>query len=109
MNDKINSTPSSPRDEAAADPQDGFDLLEYPLDYNFKALCHAQEGSPAVDYILVLIEPILNDGALIESKTNSSRTGKFESVTAIVRINNRYELESIYELIAQSPRVVMTL
>jgi putative lipoic acid-binding regulatory protein len=105
MNDKTNSTPSSP----TVDPKDGFDLLEYPLDYNFKALCHAQEGSPAMDYILVLIEPMLNDGALIESTTNSSRTGKFESVTAIVRINNRYELESIYELIAQSPRVVMTL
>jgi len=101
MNDKNDSTPS--------DSQDGFDLIEYPVDYNFKAMCRAEQGSPAIDYISGLITPMLNDGALLELTTNSSRTGKFESVTAVVRINNRNELESIYKLIAQSPRVVMTL
>ncbi len=105
MNDKTDSTITPSKD----DPQDGFDLIEYPVHYNFKALCHAQEDSPAVDYILVLIEPMLNDGALIESKAKSSRTGKYESVTVVVSINSRNELESIYKVIAQSSRVVMTL
>jgi putative lipoic acid-binding regulatory protein len=104
MNEEIDSTTSS-----KVDPQDGFDLIEYPVDFNFKAMCHAQEGAPAADYISELITPILNHGALIEVTTKSSRTGKFESVTAVVHLNSRDELESIYKLIAQSPRVVMTL
>ncbi|MBL4674298.1 MAG: DUF493 domain-containing protein [Arenicella sp.] len=105
MNDKTDSTVIHSKD----DPQDGFDLIEYPVDFNFKALCHAQEGSPAIDYILALIEPVLDEGALIDSSSKSSRTGKFESVTVVVHIINRDELESIYKLIAQSSRVVMTL
>ena len=79
MTDKKKSTPND-------DPKDGFDLIEYPVDYNFKAMCRAEKGAPAIDYISGLITPILNDGALLDVTTNSSRTGKFESVTAIVRI-----------------------
>lgn len=105
MNDKTDPSVT----HSKGDPQDGFDLIEYPVDYNFKALCHAQQDSPAIGYILSLIEPILSEGVLIDSFAKSSRTGKFESVTVIVRIDNRNELESIYRLIAQSSRVVMTL
>ena len=105
MNNKTDSAVT----QLKSDPQDGFDLIEYPVDYNFKALCHAQEDSPAIDYILSLIEPVLDEGTLIDSSTKSSRTGKFESVTVVVRINGRDELESIYKLIAQSSRVAMTL
>lgn len=101
MNDK--------KDSPLNDVQDGFDLIEYPIDYNFKAMCRAQEGTSAVDYISGLITPMLDDGALITVSSNTSRTGKFESVTAVVRLNNRDELESIYKLIAASPSVVMTL
>jgi putative lipoic acid-binding regulatory protein len=101
MTDKDDSTPS--------EIQDGFDLIEYPIDYNFKAMCRAEKGVSAIDYITGLIVPMLNDGALVKISGNISRTGKFESVTAIVHINNREELESIYKLIAQSDRVVMTL
>ncbi len=94
---------------ASSDPKDGFDLIEYPVDYNFKAMCRAEEGAPAIEYISALITPLLNDDALLNVSSNTSRTGKFESVTAVVRIHNREELESIYALIAQSSRVVMTL
>ena len=93
----------------AEDPKDGFDLIEYPLDYNFKAMCKAQEGAPALDYIKGLITPLLDDEALKKISSNTSRTGKFESVTVVVHIKNREELEAIYGLIAQSKRVVMTL
>ena len=90
-------------------PQDGFDLIEYPCDFPFKAMCKAEQGEPAIEHIERLITPILNDGALLCTSGNISRTGKFESVTATVRLENRQELEAIYELIAQSSRVVMTL
>ena len=80
MNDKTNSTPE--------DPKDGFDLIEYPLDYNFKAMCKAEEGAPSADYIKGLITPLLDDGALKKLSSNTSRTGKFESVTAVVNIKS---------------------
>lgn len=91
------------------EPKDGFDLIEYPTDYAFKAMCKAQEGSPAQDYIKGLILPLLDDDSLLEVTGNVSKTGKFESVTIKARIHSREQLESIYKLIAASPRVVMTL
>jgi len=91
------------------DAKDGFDLLDYPCDFAFKAMCRADSSETGADYIKGLLTPMLNDGALLGMKSNVSRTGKFESVTATVHLKNREELEAIYRLIAQSPRVVMTL
>ncbi len=91
------------------DPKDGFDLIEYPTDFAFKAMCKAQPDSPAQDYIKGLIMPMVNDGALLSVSGNTSKTGKFESVTVKVRLQSRDELEAIYKLIANSERVVMTL
>jgi len=92
-----------------SEPKDGFDLIEYPCDYSFKVMCRADPEIAAQDYIRGLILPLLNDDALLAMKTNASRTGKFESVTATVKLESRSELEAIYKLVAQSPRVVMTL
>ncbi len=91
------------------DAKDGFDLIEYPTDFAFKAMCKAQEGSPAQDYIKGLVLPMLDDDALLGVSGNTSKTGKFESVTVRVRLQSREQLESIYKLIAASSRVVMTL
>ena len=91
------------------DPKDGFDLIEYPTDFAFKAMCKAQEGAPSKDYLKGLVVPLLDDGALLAVSGNVSKTGKFESVTLKIRIQSREELESIYKLIADDPRVVMTL
>lgn len=91
------------------DPKDGFDLIEYPVDYSFKAMCRACDDVSAQEYIRGLVIPMLDDGALLKVSGNTSRTGKFESVTLLVRLHSREELESIYKLIAGSERVVMTL
>ncbi len=91
------------------DPKDGFDLIEYPVDYSFKAMCRASDEVSAQDYIRGLVTPLLDDGALLKVSGNTSRTGKFESVTLLIRLQSRQELESIYKLIAGSDRVVMTL
>ena len=93
----------------ADDPKDGFDLIEYPTDFSFKAMCKAQDDSPAQQYMQGLVSPLLDDHALISVSGNISRTGKFESVTLKIRIQSRDELEAVYKLIADSPRVVMTL
>ncbi len=91
------------------DPKDGFDLIEYPTDFSFKAMCRADESVPAQDYIEKLVTPTVVDGAILSVSGNTSKTGKFESVTLKIRVYNRTELEAIYKLIADSPRVVMTL
>jgi len=96
-------------DKPKLDPQDGFDLIDYPCDFAFKAMCKADENSSAIDYVRGLLTPMLDDGALLGLKSNTSRTGKFESVTATIHLQSRDELEAIYRLIAQSSRVVMTL
>ena len=91
------------------DPKDGFDLIEYPCEFNFKAMCRADEQVPAKDYIRSIVEPMIDVNDLLSMRSNESRTGKFESVTAVVRIYDREQLETIYQKIAGAERVVMTL
>ncbi len=92
-----------------SDARDGFDLIEYPCDFDFKAMCRAVNDESAEDHIKAIVEPVIVDGALLSMKTNPSRTGKFESVTFTVRLQNREQLEQIYQIISASTRVVMTL
>lgn len=93
------------------DPKDGFDLIEYPNDYAFKAMCRVDvnDSQSTSNAIQQLAFQHIDQSALIETHTNQSRTGKFESVTLTLRIANREQLEAIYKAISESPRVVMTL
>jgi len=88
--------------------KDGFDLIEYPCEFAFKAMCRA-DTAPAEQHISQLVLTVVEAQALLSLTTNQSRTGKFESVTATVTVQNREQLESIYGVIAESSRVVMTL
>ncbi|MFT4629423.1 MAG: putative lipoic acid-binding regulatory protein [Arenicella sp.] len=92
-------------------PKDGFDLIEYPCDYGFKAMCRVDvnDSQSASDAIQQLVFQHIDQSALIETHVHRSRAGKFESVTVTLRIDNRELLEAIYKSIAESPRVVMTL
>ena len=55
------------------------------------------------------LKPLSLNKSLLSIKSNASRTGKFESVTLNIKLENREQLEIIYKVIAASPRVVMTL
>lgn len=90
-------------------PKDGFDLIEYPCEYNFKAMCLSEGEVSASDYIRGLVLPMVNDGAIRSVTSRRSKTGKYEAVTVAVTLQSRDELESIYALISASERVVMTL
>lgn len=92
-----------------ADAKDGFDLIEYPCDYNFKAMCKAIEGVDLKQQLGDLVVLHLHENALLRVTSSSSRTGKFESITMIVRLDNRDQLEAVYQAIAAAPSVVMTL
>ena len=92
-----------------SDPRDGFDLLEYPCDFSFKAMCRAADDESSINHIKGLLKPHVDDQSLRSIKSNTSRTGKFEAVTITIKLENREKLETIYQTIAASPRVVMTL
>ncbi len=89
--------------------QDGFDFIEYPCEYGFKAMCKVTEGVDLKQLLSELVANKINLQALLSVRSNSSRTGKFESITLTVKLNNREQLESVYQAIAASPFVVMTL
>ena len=89
------------------DPKDGFDLIEYPCDYLFKAMCRANADmqTKLTDCVLKYV----TSDEILEVRSNQSRTAKFESISFTVRLHNRAELESIYQEIASCKNVLMTL
>lgn len=92
-----------------SDPKDGFDLIEYPCDYSFKAMCRVEVEIDSRDKISAIITSLVARERLLAIRSNQSRTGKFESVTATVKLDSREQLERIYDAIAASSSVVMTL
>ena len=97
--------------EPANQAKDGFDLIEYPSDYGFKAMCRIELCSErsATEQMRELVLLHIAESALLKISSKQSRTGKFESVTLTVRLQSRQELEAIYQSVANSPVVVMTL
>lgn len=91
-------------------PTDGFDLIEYPCDFAFKAMCRCgSELSAPSQHIHELVLQHVSHAEIIDLNSNSSRTGKFESVTVTIRLQSRQQLESIYRTLAASEHVLMTL
>lgn len=92
--------------------KDGFDLIEYPCDYQFKAMVRVsglEDGQTAVETLREHVLRQVRVVELLEVTTNASRSGRFESVSITVRLQARSQLESIYQILAEHPQVVMTL
>lgn len=89
--------------------QDGFDLIEYPCEFAFKAMCQVVDGVDLEKQLSDLVVGILNQQALLSVKSTQSRTGKYESFTLTVSLASREQLETVYQAIADSDSVVMTL
>jgi len=92
-------------------PKDGFDFIEYPCEYLFKAMCRVDKSSPqsAEDAIHGLVLKHVEASRITSVYSNQSRTGKFVSISLKVQLHDRAELEAIYKTISESPLVVMTL
>ena len=90
---------------------DGFDLIEYPCDYLFKAMCRVSDCNQenVTDAVTKLVLQHVSAEKVLSSHNNLSKTGKFESVSLRVVLSSRNELEAIYKTISESPMVVMTL
>ena len=93
------------------DPKDGFDLIEYPCEYLFKAMCRVDKSSSQTTQAAIhgLVLKHVEASRITSVYSNQSKTGKFESVSLKVQLLNRTELEAIYKAISESPLVVMTL
>jgi len=92
-------------------PKDGFDLIDYPCDYAFKAMCRVGNFSEnsLKNEILKLVLEHIDESLVLDIKSKFSKTAKFESITITTRISDRKQLEKIYHTISASPLVVMTL
>lgn len=98
--------------DPSQEPKDGFDLIDYPLDYQFKAMCRAPqvgEVSQLNEILESLVNTVLGSARVSRVSNNSSKTGKFVSVSIRVMLEDRDELERVYAALAQSPAVLMTL
>lgn len=94
--------------DQVSEGKDGFDFIEYPCVFPFKAMCRAISGnSQEIVKQLVLLHVTEQDVKKVQEV--SSRTGKFISVTIDVELTNRETLEAIYRELAACDKVVMTL
>jgi putative lipoic acid-binding regulatory protein len=89
------------------DIKDGYDLIEYPHDFVFKAMCRA--GNDSQLSLSKIVTDLVSSERLIKTVTKQSKTAKYESISLTVSLQNRTELEAIYQAIAAHPSVVMTL
>jgi len=91
-------------------PQDGFDAIEYPLDFAFKAVCEtALTEATLIASLTRSIDDLSNHLKVKSTSVKSSSTGKYTSVTLTVGLNCRDDLESIYSALIKNPEVKMTL
>lgn len=89
------------------DIKDGFDLIEYPHEFVFKAMCLAGQDSESI--LSGLVTKFVEPARLLGVSIRQSKTAKYESISLKVSLENRQELESIYSAIANHKSVVMTL
>jgi putative lipoic acid-binding regulatory protein len=86
---------------------DGFDLVEYPCEYMFKAV-----GRTTPDFEIGIRQKVadqVGEANLVRETSMESRNGKYVSMTFVVKLENRRQLETVYAALATHPGVVMTL
>lgn len=97
----------SNEDDLNQNPKDGFDLIEYPCEYAFKAMAHS--GDEIELELKNLVIGILGKDNVLNAKVSQSRTGKFVSVTITTQLHNREQLETVYQELSACKNVLMTL
>jgi uncharacterized protein len=88
---------------------DGFDLLEYPCAYTFKAMCR-NDPSAISAVKTVFSECNVSSGVNeIVFSVKSSGKGTYVSVSAELTLQSREALEETYQKLHQHDQVLMTL
>lgn len=89
------------------DIKDGFDLVEYPCEYVFKAV-----GKATPEFEISIRQKVVDEvgeSSLVRGTSMPSRNGRYVSMTFVVKLDNRKQLEAVYSVLAAHPDVVVTL
>lgn len=81
--------------------------LNFPCTIGIKAM-----GRQTVDFERTVIEIVaahVGEESIIEVRCRESRGGKFHSITCEVKLENREEMEAIYQTMFDHPDILMTL
>jgi len=87
--------------------KDGFDLIEYPCIYKFKAV--GKQSSHIDEKLHAVVAGVLSAEAVKGVKQRESKKGSFVSITIQAELLNREELEAVYNALKASEDVIMTL
>lgn len=90
--------------------KDGFDLLEYPCTYTFKAMC--RNHSTAIDAVKGVFADFADNSAEnngVSFDINQSGKGNYVSISATIVLLSRVELELAYKQLHAHEQVLMTL
>lgn len=82
-------------------------LWEFPTDHNFKVMGPAHH--PLTDIVIEVVKKHAPDFDETRISVKSSRTGKYNSVTAIVHITEKNQMEKIYRDLNARDEVAWTL
>lgn len=88
---------------------DGFDSLDYPCVYTFKAMCRNQSSAISAVKALFSDSNTGTDSVEIKFSIKPSGKGTYVSVSAVVPLQNREVLEDMYLKLHQHDQVLMTL
>jgi len=81
--------------------------LSFPCTIGIKAMGHqADDFEHTVKEIVASHTEV---GAIIEVRCRESKSGNFHSVTCEVRLQNRGQMEAIYQTMHDHPDILMTL
>lgn len=83
------------------------DLWEFPMEHNFKIMGSAHH--PLTDIVIEVVKKHAPDFDETRISVKSSRTGKYDSVTAVVWIEEKSQLENIYRELGERDEVKWTL
>ena len=83
------------------------DLWEFPTDHNFKVMGPAHH--PLTEIVIDVVRKHAPNFDETRISIKASRTGKYNSVTAIVWVENKEQLENIYRDLSARDEVSWTL
>jgi putative lipoic acid-binding regulatory protein len=82
-------------------------LIEYPCEFPIKIMGNSQDGFAQTVLEIVLRHAPDFDGAAMGMR--ASRTGKYLSVTCVIRATSREQLDGLYRELSSHPMITMVL
>lgn len=83
------------------------DLWEFPCEHNLKVMGSSQ--APMASIVTEIVRKHAADFDESRITIKESRTGKYHSITAIVRLTNKEQVENIYRELGEHEHVAWTL